>query len=251
MSNSFKPFHPLAMSRPMNPKKFFIVLCIVLFVCSPAFSGQSFPAGKGLEELGRISGRFTFAVIGDTRSGEDTYSKLVKMVMEREPAFVISLGDAVSRPGSLSDWKRFRELSSPISVPYFLAVGNHDVDDEESERIFKEQVSLAGNGLYYSFSAGDALFIVLDSNLAGHKREISSVQLDWLTEQLKISGRQHKFVFPHHPLYSDRLSLSGILGGSRKSRERLRDILKSGQIDAVFAGISTSTRERSLAVCCR
>lgn len=60
-------------------------------------------------------------------------------------------------------------MSSPISVPYFLAVGNHDVDDEESERIFKERVSLPGNGLYYSFSAGDALFIVLDSNLAGHK----------------------------------------------------------------------------------
>lgn len=81
--------------------------------------------------------------------------------------------------------------------------------------------------------------------------EISSVQLDWLTEQFKISGRQHKFVFLHHPLYSDRLSLSGILGGSRKSRERLRDILKSGQVDAVFAGHLHFYQRKSLTVCCR
>jgi hypothetical protein len=127
-------------------------------------------------------------------------------------------------------------LPSPIRVPYFLAVGNQDVDDEESERIFKEQVSLPSNGLYYSFSVENALFIVLDSNLAGHKREISSLQLDWLTKELKISGRQHKFVFLNHPLYSDRLGLPEILGGSRKSRERLRNILKSGQVEAVFAG---------------
>ncbi len=220
----------------MNPKKFFIVLCVVFLACSAAFSGQSSPGGKGAEELGRISGKFTFAVIGDTRSGDDTYGKLVKMVMERQPAFVINLGDVVRRPGSLAEWKRFRELSLPITVPYFLAVGNHDVDDEGSELMFKEQISLPGNGLYYSFSAGNTLFIVLDSSLVGHQREISGSQLEWLSEQLRISGMQHKFVFLHHPLYTDRISISGILGGPRKTRERLRDILKSGQVDAVFAG---------------
>lgn len=110
------------------------------------------------------------------------------------------------------------------------------MDDEESEGIFKEEASLPGNGLYYSFSVGNALFIILDSSLAGHRRQTSGDQLDWLAEQLKVSG-QHKFVFVHHPLYSDRISLSGILGGAaRKTRERLLDILKSGQVDAVFAG---------------
>lgn len=122
-ARSLKPAVANVKTGIMNPKKFFIVLCIVFFACSTAFSGQPSAAGSRLEELAQISGRFTFAVIGDTRSGEDTNEKLVKMVMEHEPALVINLGDVVRQPGSLFDWKRFKELSSPITVPYFSGCG--------------------------------------------------------------------------------------------------------------------------------
>lgn len=220
----------------INLKRFLLGIFIVLFAWSIVFSGQTSTGDERLEELQQIKGRFTFAVIGDTRSGDDTYRKIVNMVMEHKPAFVINLGDVVRRPGSLSDWKRFRELSSPITVPYFLAPGNHDAADEESECIFREQVALPGNGLYYSFSAGNSLFVVLDSYLAGHKREISGEQTDWLADVLKAAGKRHKFVFLHHPLYSDRLSLSGTLAGHPKKRDRLRDLLEFYSVDAVFAG---------------
>jgi 3',5'-cyclic AMP phosphodiesterase CpdA len=218
----------------ISPKRFSLVLCVALIACFTAFPAQSFPGGKGLEELQKINGKFTFAVIGDTRLGEGIYEKLLTMVMGYKPAFVINLGDVIRRPGSNPDWKRFKELSSPITVPYFLAVGNHDVVDEESERIFREQVSLPGNGLYYSFSAGNSLIVVLDSNLTGHPREISDAQLDWLSDVLKVSDKQHKFVFLHHPIYSE--SLYRTLAGPRKARKRLLDLLKSNQVDAVFAG---------------
>ncbi len=218
------------------PKRSFLGLIIVFLACSTVFSGQ-IPAGdKRLEGLQQMKGRFTFAVIGDTRSGVDVYGKLLNLAMEHKPAFVINLGDVVRSPGSLSDWKRFREVSSSVTVPYFLAPGNHDTADEESERIFRGQVELPGNGLYYSFSAGNSLFVVLDSYLAGHKREISGEQLDWLSDLLKTAGKRHKFVFLHHPLYSDRVSFSGTLATHPKKRDRLRDLLESNSVDAVFAG---------------
>ncbi len=222
--------------RVIHPKRLFFGLFVVFFIFSAVFSGQTSTSGGKLEELRQIKGRVTFAVIGDTRSGRDIYGKLVKMVMERKPDFVINLGDVVSRPGNLSDWKRFREQSSPITVPYFLAVGNHDAASEESERILREQVALPGNGLYYSFSAGNSLFLVLDSYLVGHKREISGDQLEWLEGLLKTSGWRHKFVFLHHPLYSDWFALSGTLASKPKKRNILRELLVSNSVDAVFAG---------------
>ncbi len=221
----------LSYLKPFVPVRFIVFL--IFFI---VFSGQISAGVKRQEELQLIKGRFTFAVIGDTRSGDEIYGKLVTMMMEHKPAFVINLGDVVRKPGSLSDWKRFREISAPVTVPYFLAPGNHDAADEESERIFRGQVELPGNGLYYSFSAGNSLFVVLDSYLAGHKREISGEQLDWLSDLLKTSGKRHKFVFLHHPLYSDWLSLSGTLASHPKKRDRLRDLLESNSVDAVFAG---------------
>ena len=66
--------------------------------------------------------------------------------MERKPDFVVNTGDMIATPGISEDWAKFWEMSKPITVPYFLTVGNHDAHPKVplSEKTYKEQVDLPG-----------------------------------------------------------------------------------------------------------
>jgi 3',5'-cyclic AMP phosphodiesterase CpdA len=162
-------------------------------------------------------------------------------VMDRKPAFVVNTGDMIATPGNKRDWAKFWEMSKPITVPYFLTVGNHDAHPKvpKSERLYKEQVDLPGNELYYSFTAGNSLFIVLDSHLNGQEKRIMGEQLQWLEGVLANSTQRHKFVFLHHPLYTD-------LGKGHHAhdsidkypamRDRLAALFAKFGVDAVFSG---------------
>ena len=191
-----------------------------------------------LDALSKIKGSFTFAAIGDTRSGGDYYRVLVQRIMEYRPDFVVNTGDMVSFANK-KHWARFSEESKPISVPYFLTVGNHDVHDEKSEELYKEQLDLPGNKLYYSFTVSDSLFIVLDSNIPGQDRKITGEQYKWLEQVLSTSSHTHKFVFVHHPLYPEK-GIGWHYGGSLdkypKERDRLQTLFVKYKVTMVFTG---------------
>ena len=206
-----------------------------------AIAAQDQQLAQKLESLEKIQGKFSFIVIGDNRSGDDTYKKIISMIMERKPDFVVNTGDVITNPGRRRDWAKFWELSKPITMPYFLTVGNHDVYSKMplSEKTYKEEVDLPGNELYYSFVAGNSLFIVLDSCLDDQEKKITGEQLKWLEEVFANSQQKHKFVFLHHPLYTD-------LGKGHhahdsidrypESRDRLEALFAEYKVDAVFSG---------------
>jgi 3',5'-cyclic AMP phosphodiesterase CpdA len=132
-------------------------------------------------------------------------------------------------------------MSKPVTATYFLAVGNHDAYAKvpQSEKIYKQQVDLPGNELYYSFTAGNSLCIVLDSYIAGEERKITGEQLAWLEGVLANSNRKHVFVFFHHPLYTDPAKghhANDSLDKYPENRDRLVALLKRSKVDAVFAG---------------
>ncbi len=223
--------------RNLRKLSFSLLLIFVTYSVTLAASTPNSTIDHKIASLERISEKCTFAVLGDNRWGDETYQKIVAMVMARKPDFVINVGDFISRPGNLKDWKGFWDLSAPITVPYFLTVGNHDVSNKRSEDIYRKQVDLPGNKLYYSFSCGDSLFIVLDSSLTGQTRKITGDQRDWLRKLLEASDKRHKFVFLHHPLYSGKQAFfrSG-LDSYPEDRDRLRELLVKHRVDAVFAG---------------
>ncbi|MBI5234162.1 MAG: metallophosphoesterase [Deltaproteobacteria bacterium] len=217
-------------------KKFFLALCLALFLCPPADAAQDQSIGRKLADLEKITSSFTFAVIGDNRSGDDVYKNIISMVMERKPAFVVNVGDMIIHPGNLSEWENFWRLSGPITAPYFLTVGNHDVNNKASEDIYRQQVDLPGNELYYSFTSGNSIFIVLDTYFTGQNKKITAGQYAWLEKVLETTDKRHKFVFLHHPLYPDRLSFSGSLDAYPVERDRLRKLFVKHGVDTVFAG---------------
>jgi 3',5'-cyclic AMP phosphodiesterase CpdA len=161
--------------------------------------------------------------------------------MERKPDFIINTGDMIAKPGNKNDWKNFWALSKPITVPYFLTVGNHDANPKIplSEKTFKAQVDLPGNELYYSFVAGNSLFIVLDSYMDDQEKRIIGEQFKWFETVLANSTQKHKFVFLHHPLYTDLGKghhAHDSLDRYPESRDRLESLFAKHKVDVVFAG---------------
>ncbi len=222
-------------------RRFLFVLLLVLLAAKSIFAAQDQQIQQKLAALEQLQGKFSFVVIGDNRSGDDTYKKLVSMIMERKPDFVVNTGDMIKTPGNKQEWAKFWEMSKPITVPYFLAVGNHDAHPKapRSEKTYKEQVDLPGNELYYSFTAGNSLFIVLDSFLDDQEKRITGEQLKWLEGILANSNQKHKFVFLHHPLYTDLGKghhAHDSLDKYPESRDGLEALFVKYKVDAVFAG---------------
>ena len=219
----------------MRNKIILAILITVVLAVSSSFAAQDQQIQQKLAVLDAIQGKFTFVVVGDNRSGDEVYKKLVSLIAERKPDFVVNTGDLINKPGNKQEWAKFWEMSKPVTAPYFLAVGNHDAYAKvpQSEKIYKQEVDLPGNELYYSFTAGNSLFIVLDSYIAGVERKIAGEQLAWLEGVLANSNRKHVFVFLHHPLYTDPAKGHHANDGLDKypeDRDRLEALLKKSKV---------------------
>jgi predicted phosphodiesterase len=220
-------------------RKWSTAVLVTVLTASVVFAAQDQQISRKLAALEKMQGKFSFVVLGDNRSGDDEYCKLISLAMERKPAFIVNTGDQVPTHGNLKYWTRFWEMSKPIAVPYFLTVGNHDVSDIDSELMYKEQVDLPGNELYYSFTAGNSLFVVLDSCLTGEERKITGGQYKWLEGVLANSSRKHTFAFMHHPLYPDKdrgRHYGGSLDKHPQERDRLQALFVKNNVTIVFTG---------------
>jgi predicted phosphodiesterase len=188
----------------------------------------------GLKDL---KNPFTFVVIGDNRSGNDIYAKLVSMIAKDDPAFVMNTGDVIMEGGDRSEWDEFATLSKPLTMPYFLTPGNHEIANKVTEKEYKHCATNPGNDLYYSFTAGNALIVVLDSEETGMHAKIAGEQYKWLEDQLKNSDKKFKFVFLHRPLYpAKKLHVVACMSRYKDKRDRLQALFQEYGVDIVFAG---------------
>ena len=193
---------------------------------------------------------FSFIVYGDIQGNHKRgHDALVGQMLKESVDLVFNTGDISADKGK--DYESdFYPVVEPLArkVPYFPAVGNHDVHFESPtsrSRIYNffcknyEYLSkLPGNEhlsdpesqkLWYSLTYGDVLFIVLDSNFfidegkyrrthalptyRNHLRE----QLIWVQDVLGSASKNPKlrasFVFFHHsPFFSDDNEPAPIVG---------------------------------------
>ena len=228
-------------ANTMRRRAVIAVFLLVLAVIGSSCAIRQQQMQQKLAALEAMPGRFTFVVFGDNRSGDAVYQGVVTLAMKHKPDFVLNTGDEIATPGDLRQWSKFWEMSRPISVPYFLTVGNHDVNAmvPSSEQIYREQVDLPGNKLYYSFIAGNSLFIVLDSCLKNQENKIVGEQYEWLEAVLAASPQMHKFVFLHHPLYTERgkgKHAGDSMDKYAPERDRLESLLIKYHVDTIFSG---------------
>ncbi len=185
-------------------------------------SAPEAPAGKS----------YTFAVMGDNKNSISTFKKIITSINSKPSiAFTMNTGDMVF-DGNPIKYDFFLKQLKLFNNPMLPAPGNHDVADGGIERY----LDIFGP-LYYSFTYGSSIFIVLnDSN----EENIDPWQMRWFKQELDRSKKYaHTFVFMHVPVYDPRKSLENQPGHSLKdldSAEKVRTLMKKYNIDMVFAG---------------
>lgn len=223
---------------PMPIKESFVAFLILCITVTLSFADPYKGFAEKIEPLKKLRGSFTFAVIGDNRSNIKEYEALLHRMMKYNPAFVINTGDMIGATNK-TQWAQFWEKSKSVTVPYFLTAGNHDAYDAESEKLYRHETALPGDKLYYSFNAGDSLFVILDSTVPGRDRQITDGQYHWLEQALSQSYYRHKFVFVHHPLYPQEgrgEHYGESLDMFPNERDRLERLFEKEKVTIVFAG---------------
>lgn len=211
-------------------------LFIAFFLISLPSYGESIrEVSQNIEQVKSIEPPFQFAVIGDSRDGEEIYTQLMQRILERKPSFIIHLGDMITKPHE-KDWQAFFEISKPIELPFFPVVGNHDVGNTpQGEEMYRKQFLLSEGKTYFAFWSGGGLFIILDSEKA--KGRIIKEQRSWLEDILSSSKETFKLVFIHRPLFLplDSLKLGRAMDKYPFDRDNLHRLFIKAGVKAVFA----------------
>jgi hypothetical protein len=209
-----------------------------LFLLIFAFTGcQDDHIFQWGETIPKPSGN-SFLVLGDSRSGDRIYMDIVDSITSSfsSSSCLINVGDMIEDPGNKAQWKKFLEMTAPIAevMPWYGAVGNHDVNSIASQQIYQEVMDFPGNELYYSFDLIDSHFIILDTVIPGQAAAIIGEQLAWLKSDLQTfaDSAQHIFVFTHHPVYPQ----AHYHGHDLANADELHQLFSQYGVDIVFSG---------------
>ena len=170
-----------------------------------------------------------FAIIGDTHIGANNtvYPVFIRAIEDQKIELIIHVGDAINSPGSSSQWARFFEMTGQ-GKELHLAPGNHDIRDSQSLAFYLRFFP----GPYDSFSRGDTLFILLNTEVPGEEGMIAGEQLVWLETELQRSFR-YKFVFLHRPPFPV-VPLHG-LDRHKEARDRLHRLFVKNGVSLVVS----------------
>lgn len=167
----------------------------------------------------------------DSDDDEATARLLDSLVQDTLPVVVFTAGDNAYDDGSATQyrdcygptWGRHKARTRP-------APGNHDYRTSGASGYFGYFGGAAGNRSqgYYSFDAGDAHVVVLNSNVS---MTAGSAQAQWLRADLAASTAQCTVAIWHHPRFN-----SGSHHGNDDGTAPLWDALYDADAEVVITG---------------
>ncbi len=193
-----------------------VVLLTAIFLFAVALSARAEPV--------------SFAVVSDTHVGAENsvYANFIRIVEKEGIPVIIHTGDATHNPGESSQWEEFVDITGPGKVIH-LAPGNHDIQGKKSLAVYLKFFPKS----YSSFSEGDTLFVLLNTELPGEEGMVTGKQFAWLEAELRRPFR-YKFVFLHEPLFPV-LPHHG-LDRHKEARDRLHQLFEKEGVALVVAG---------------
>lgn len=203
--------------------------------------------------------QFSFVIIGDSQNwGQsaptpEIFKKLVLLIDQDNPDFVLLLGDAVYGSDDsvqlLWQWDNWKQATDTLaySTPIYMVIGNHDALTYHGlpfgEKIFKNEFMMPENGptsyyqeLVYSFRWGDASFFILDSDLYYNPSVIDQIQRVWLYNQLNQCTSPIRFAAQHEYAWGPYGGSSHYLGDYPAERDAYWKVLRDGNVIMDFCG---------------
>jgi len=129
-----------------------------------------------------------------------------------QPDAVVVTGD-LSDHGSAAEYALLRALLAPLTMPVYLAVGNHD-DRDELRRAFADHAHLQGADgfVQYAVELGALRLLVLDTSQPGQEGgRLCATRLHWLERELRAS-RRPTIIAQHHPPFATGLTVMDGMG---------------------------------------
>jgi predicted phosphodiesterase len=174
---------------------------------------------------------FRFAVLGDTRTGNQVHQAIVGQIVSTAPDFVIHTGDLAASGNDPVQWQTFFDIEEPLlrTAPLYPTLGNH----EDNTANYYASFHLPGNEAWYAFDYGNARFICLkvDDNPASVPYP-DEEQMTWLEQQLASNTASWLIVYFHISMYTSR----GEDALQTGLRERLEPLFQRYGVDIVFTG---------------
>lgn len=183
-------------------KKFLSFICVFLFVVCTALKASA--------------ANIKFVQVADAHLSIDSeYSqKVLKSAVDdinsqADISFVVFTGDNISSPNEES-LRKFVKIVSKLKVPYYVAVGNHDVYKSKGMSKIRYYEILRENNFFYmqrtpnyEFNKNGFVFLVVDGakevipGAVGYYRKDT---LDWLDKTLSDNSKKSVVIFQHFPV---------------------------------------------------
>jgi tartrate-resistant acid phosphatase type 5 len=162
-----------------------------------------------------------FAVVSDIHGAFPATLSVSNLVRGWNPDFIITCGDNNYASTNTIDFQigqYYHDFISPYSGVFglgdttnrfFTGLGNHDVESG-GINAYLSFVNLPGNERYYDFVKGYVHFFCINSNIDEPDGcSDTSIQAQWLKNQLTNSNSTYNLVYFHHAPFS-----SGLVHGS-------------------------------------
>lgn len=148
----------------------------------------------------KAAGRKAYGLVDTALSLERTLSRLNSMLPK--PDCVLISGDLVDS-GREEEYHQLKALLDQLSMPWHLAIGNHD-DRTSIRTVFREHSPVDADGFFqYHTSLGEVELIVLDTTDPSESGgRLCAHRLAWLQSALDATQDRPTLIMMHHPPFT-------------------------------------------------
>lgn len=157
--------------------------------------------------------KYSFLAISDVHVQYNTATEDLQRALtyaEHNCDFTCICGD-LTQSGTDTHLSQYKNIASAYTKPIYAVGGNHD--SIPSDMTYDRLVSYTGNPMYYSFTKGNDVFIMLshygmyegDGTGWLASKFVSPEELQWLYETLETNRNKRCFIFNHVYPWNDRV----------------------------------------------
>lgn len=182
-----------------------------------------------------------------TKSNPQTVKTLENLVEKinstKNVEFVVFTGNNIAKPNP-NDLKEFLKITKSLKKPYYLVLGNKDVN--KSKDLSKQEYSkiVSKNNKHqrrfsqpnFAFAKKDYVFLFVDGSkdiIPSSNGYYRTTTLSWLDKELKKHNNKKAIIFQHFPIIPP---ANDELKSTQKPEEYLSLLEEHGNIEAIISG---------------